>query len=169
VKTSARILRSGLFAFLLAGAVGMKICQAGTIDIELRVTPEVPRPFQPITVHALQDPCYRFGLNLTSSELLDGNVIRVVVPYSGVSCATPIPVVPFHWTIPGVPAGSYRLELMADSPGVPSYYLLDAIDIQVALGAAPQPAVVPSTSWVGLGALALLLAFAAQWSGYRRE
>jgi hypothetical protein len=163
-KTCNRISPLGGWLLLLGCTIGMQNCWAGTFDIELRITPEVPRPFQPITVHALQDPCfYRFGLNLTAFEVLEGNVIRVVVPYEGRLLCQPMPVVPFQWTIPGVPAGGYRLELMAVSPGVPDYYLLESINIQVAPGAVPEPHVVPSTSWIGLEALVLSLVFGANW------
>lgn len=168
MNTCSRIFRDIVLMLLLAIASGMQICRAGTFDIELRITPEVPRAFQPITVHALQDPCYRFGLNLTAYEV-DGNVIRVVVPYSGNLFCPPIPVVPFQWTIPGVPAGSYRLELMADSPGVPAYYLLDAINVQVALGAVPQPQVVPTSSWFGLGALMVIVFSLGAYRMWRRS
>jgi hypothetical protein len=153
---------------LLGCAIGVQDARAGEFDIELRITPEVPRPFQPITVHALQHPCQRFGLNLTALEVLEDNVIRVVVPYEGnLLCSPPSPIAPFQWTIPGVAAGGYRLELMAATPGVPDYYQLGAIEIQVALGAIPEPRVVPSASWIGLGALVLMFAFAAHRSSCR--
>jgi hypothetical protein len=166
-KTCGRSSLMGGLVLLLGCTIGMQDAWSGEFDIELRITPEVPRAYQPITVHALQHPCYRFGLNLTAVEVLEGNVIRVVVPYEGNLFCPPIPVIPFQWTVPGVPVGSYRLELLADSPGVPDYYLLDAINIQVALGAVPEPRVVPSVSWGGLGALVMMLAFAAHRSSCR--
>ena len=169
MKTACgRCSRFVVWMLALAGLLGTQVCRAGTFDMELRITPEVPRPFQAITVHALQDPCYRFGLSPTTYEVLEGNIIRVVVPYEGNLFCPPVPVVPFHWTIPGLPSGSYRLELLADSQGAPEYYLLDAIDIQIGLGIGPEPQLVPSASWIGLGALALLLMFAAHWSCGRR-
>lgn len=167
-RSSRLITRCCGWMILLASAAGTEICQAGDFDVELRITPEVPSAFQPITVHALQSPCFRFGLNLTAHQVVSGNVIRVVVPYNDVSC-TPTPIESFQWTIPGVPAGAYRLELMADAPGAPAYFLLDAINIQVALGAVPQPQVVPSTTWLGLGTLALLFAMTGLWQWGRRR
>jgi hypothetical protein len=42
--------------------------------------------------------------------------------------------------------------------------LLEAIDIHVAQAITAQPQAIPSTSWIGLGALALLLGIAAHRS-----
>jgi hypothetical protein len=151
---------------MLASLLGPQLCLAGAMDFGLRITPELPRPFQTITVHALQPPCGSFG-PLTSSEV-EGDVVRVVVPYSENLLCIPGPIVPFQWTIPGVAEGDYRLELLDGSPTVPPYLLLDAVNMQVALGTLPEPRVVTSTSWISLVALALLLTSAAHWTCGRR-
>jgi hypothetical protein len=142
-------------------------CWAGASGFELRITPEVPREFQSITVHALQPPCGSFS-PLSTHEVV-GNVVRVIVPYSETLLCSPSPFVPFQWSVPGLPAGNYRLELVDGSPAASPYAVLEAIDIQVALGAVPQPQVVPSTSWLGLGTLALLFAMTGLWQWGRRR
>ena len=162
-------MRSGGPPFLalrlmLALMLGPQVCLAGATDFGLRIAPEVPRPFQAIAVHALQPPCGSFGV--LSTHEVEGGVVRVVVPYSENLLCIPGPVVPFQWSIPGAAAGTYRLELLDGSPAAPPYSLLETINIQVAPGIAPEPQVVPSTSWLALGALALLFAFAASRSWY---
>lgn len=130
-------------------------------QVDLRATPESPRAGQSWSLHANGGGCHRFQNLDPSARVLSvqGSVIEVTVPYRYANPCV-LPLVPVTWNVPGVPAGSYTIELYGEADDFPRA-LVEAIEVVVQPGVvAPTPAVVPANSWWTLGLLLLgILAF----------
>lgn len=129
-------------------------------QVDLRVTPNTPRPSQPWSLHANGGGCDRFrDLNPSARVVtVQGSVIEVTVPYAYASPCV-LPLVPVTWTLPGVPAGIYTVELYGEDDDFPRA-LIEAIGVVVQPGAvAAATSVIPSTSRWALVALMLGIAW----------
>lgn len=133
---------------LWCAALFLMSAQAQAQELELHTTPDSPVAAQPFSLHAMGGGCHAF-LNLDPQDReisVAGNVISVTVPYEHTGVCV-IPPLQHQWTIPGVPAGAYTLELHGEDDDFPRQ-LLDTIDIVVVPGStASLPTVVPATSW----------------------
>lgn len=146
--------------FLLGGVVALLWMGQAHAQVDLRVTPESPRAGRSLTLHANGGGCHRFqDLNPASRVVqVQGTVIEVTVPYVYANPCV-LPLVPVTWTLPGVPAGTYTVELYGEDDDFPRA-LIEAIEIVVQPGAvAAAPSVIPSTSWWALAALMVGIAW----------
>jgi hypothetical protein len=131
--------------------------------------PDPPRENRSFALTVQVAPCLHSATFLSSDplalEVIPGR-IEVTLAYYPVYICDPASLVPYELRveIDAVPAGEYELivfgqdQFHPNDPGARRSIYSSSLTVIARSNAIPSPAIVPGASWLGLGALAIVLA-----------